>query len=436
MGRPSIPVGQTGKLRYQVRQALEEPWRSTTLAAARNAGWTRNRAGRAWRALQTVGTPEGARTVSRIAPTHSEAADAVEAAVQEVVEELSKDPAAPTLATMLEWVRKRIADGADPAVTSPRSTKQYLAVLGTWCGLGPRDADAERSHPYRTSIIATPIADLTPGDLHDELEAIAAAGGTTAMRQVRAMWRKATARALSLRLIMTDPAAGLVLPPAPPRGTKIYKNGAPRRVDNALTAKEEDALRDALDNDDRAQAHGIADLIVLALETGARISEVASIRWDDVTGTTVVLTGQIDRIPEEGLRWREGLKTGPDSRTIPLTSTARTLLDRRRTSRSENPDQPGSWLVFTSPKGKMPDPDNIASAVRKTLDRAQLPWATVHTLRRTVENRLMDSGTDPRLIERIMGHTSGTAHRAYWNRGLDPKGALDGLERRAHTPRK
>lgn len=431
MGRPSIRPGKTGDLRYQIRLTPTDPWRAIPLDDARKKGWTRARAGRSWRALQSVGTPGGSRVVSRIASTHSEAAEATRAAVQELVDSLSIDPEAPTLGSMLSWVREQIDTDNDPVVTSPRSKAHYLGVLATWCGLGPQDG--ERTHHYRTSIIHTPIADITPGDLHDELVAIAAAGGASATRHVRAMWRKATARALSLRLISVDPASGLTLPSTPPRGTKVYGNGAPRHVDNALTAEQEVALRQFLATDERAKKEGIADPLLLALETGARISELISIRWEDVSDKTVALAGQIVRIRKEGLRWRPGLKTGPEVRVVPLTTSARTILDQRQAQRPEDPEAVGSWLVFTSPRGMLPDPDNMASAVRRSLDRAGLPWATVHTLRRTVENRLISAGTDPRLIERVMGHTSGTAHKAYWNRGLDPAGALDGLEGNAHT---
>ncbi|RUP87445.1 hypothetical protein D8M36_02385 [Dermabacter sp. HSID17554] len=110
-------------------------------------------------------------------------------------------------------------------------------------------------------------------------------------------------------------------------------------------------------------------------------------------------------------------------------TSARTILDQRQAQRPEGPEAVGSWLVVTSPRGMLPDPDNMASAVRRSLERA----GTVHTLRRTVENRLISAGTDPRLIEPVMGHTSVIAHKAYWYRGLDPAGALDGVEGNAHT---
>lgn len=425
MGRPPIPLGRTGPVRYQVRQSLDGSWRSIALEEARSKGWTRARSGRAWRALQSVGTHSGTRAVSRIAPTHVEAVTAVEAVVEALVKELTQEPDAPTLGTMLEWVRERIVAGEDPRVRSPRTTQQYVAVLETWCGLEPSD---ERSHPYRTTITRTLMEDLTPGALNDELRRIAAEGGGSALRHVRAMWRKATGRALDLRLLDTDPAAGLQLPAATPRGKRVYSNGSNRRVDNALTANEEANLRRALATDERAKAQGVADLLLLSLETGARMSELAGIRWEDVGEESVVLTGQAVRIPKQGLTWLEGLKTGPDSREVPLTWTARTVFDRRRDVKPEDPEMPGYWLVFTSPRGGMPDPDNLASDVRETLDRAGLPWATVHTLRRTVENRLMSGGADPRLIERVMGHTSRTALRAYWDRNLDPADALAALE--------
>lgn len=137
---------------------------------------------------------------------------------------------------------------------------------------------------------------------------------------------------------------------------------------------------------------------------------------------------RVDQHSSGGLRWRPGLKTRPEVRGVPLTTSARTILGQRQAQRSEDPEAVGSWLVFTSPRGMLPDPDNMASAVRRSLDRA----GTVRTLRRTVENLLISAGTDPRLIECVMVHASVAAHKAYSNRDLDLAEVLYGLEGNAH----
>lgn len=66
-------------------------------------------------------------------------------------------------------------------------------------------------------------------------------------------------------------------------------------------------------------------------------------------------------------------------------------------------------------------------AVRRVLDCAGFPWATFHTLRRTVEGRLADAGTDPRVIMSVVEHDPATSWAAYTDRGVDVSGAADVL---------
>ena len=61
------------------------------------------------------------------------------------------------------------------------------------------------------------------------------------------------------------------------------------------------------------------------------------------------------------------------------------------------------------------EPDSVTArkAVRRKLDRAGFPWATFHTLRRTVERQLMDANVDPRVIMAVMGHDPATSWASY-----------------------
>src|SRR5699024_11391997 len=76
---------------------------------------------------------------------------------------------------------------------------------------------------------------LTPAYLAAELERVASLGAGS-LPHLRALWRKATARAIALRHIAIDPAIGLPLPkPASAPANRVYKNGARRPLNNSLT---------------------------------------------------------------------------------------------------------------------------------------------------------------------------------------------------------
>jgi hypothetical protein len=78
-------------------------------------------------------------------------------------------------------------------------------------------------------------------------------------------------------------------------------------------------------------------------------------------------------------------------------------------------------LRFSSPygvrisgrHGGVPDSVPARKAVRRKLDRAGSPWATFHTMRRTVERQLMDADVDPRVIMAVMGHDPATSWASY-----------------------
>src|SRR5699024_5500243 len=74
---------------------------------------------------------------------------------------------------------------------------------------------------------------------------------------------------------------------------------------------------------------------------------------------------------------------------------------------------PALRFVFPTQSGGVPDTVTARKAVRRKLDRAGFPWATFHTLRRTVERQLMDASVDPRVIMAVMGHDPATSWASY-----------------------
>ena len=434
MARRRTAPGDTTALAYHVRTD-RGPWAA---ADPTDAALARARRGRQWRARTRMGRTDGrTMTLSRTGATPTEARVALERVVEHTRREmLDPTPVVPTLGDLLAWVVERIESGRDDGVGSPRSVRRYIDVARRWGGHPAPDDGRDRTvHASRVHGIR--IVDLTPADLADEVERIAEAGGTSALPQLRALWRKATARALALRLITTDPAAGLRLPSTrATRGTRVYSNGHARPRDNALSPERIAELRAAVRVRHPRQRLDVADLIVLGSHTGLRISEAVSLRWADVhlsdEGSHLAIAGQVYGFGADR-RWEPRLKSGASHRTVPLSRPAVDLLRRRQaaalTAQVEGDGHSGAGgpFVFPSHQGGVPDIATTQKAVRRALDRAGFPEVTFHTLRRTVEARLMEAETDPRVIMAVMGHDPATSWGHYVDRGVVVGGVADVL---------
>jgi integrase len=75
-------------------------------------------------------------------------------------------------------------------------------------------------------------------------------------------------------------------------------------------------------------AANLADVVTMFAATGARISEVLGIRWQDIdfTAKTVAITGKLNRIPGQGMIRESFTKTEAGMRVVPLPAFAITML--------------------------------------------------------------------------------------------------------------
>lgn len=435
MPRPPVPVGEASPFTYASRPTPYAPWTAWDLAAARAANITRTAAGRAWRARTKVRIDaDTTRVLTRIGPTPPEAAATLQAAVDEALADAraARDADGPTLRTYLQWVQARIADRLDPDVTSEASRTRYLSVLSTWGGLPPHDG-GKRSHRYQSGVLDVPLVALTPAMLDDEITAVRAGGGGAALGQLRALWRKALARAVREGVITQSPASDLRITGArSSRGTRVYANGHVRRRDDAFTDAQVTAILEYASADARAVKQGTWTLLEVAAATGLRISEAVSLRWSDVDldGVPPMLSvrGQLTRRPGHGLVFDERLKSALSRRDVPMTARLAAHLRDRHESREGSERRLASPYVLATERAPIPDPDNARARVRVVLDAAGFPWATLHTFRRTVENRLVAGRVPPQVVERLMGHTSAVGHGAYWDRDPDVRAAVSVLE--------
>lgn len=173
-----------------------------------------------------------------------------------------------------------------------------------------------------------------------------------------------------------------------------------RDTERALTREERDELIEIAYN--AADAEGIdprtsrklraaADLLALMAGTGLRISEARTLRWEsvDLHAGTVTVTKA---------------KTRAGERTLNLPPWLRKRLRKRQKATGK------SGYVFPAPAPRVPDPErsweqsNAAGAVADMFRLAGMPWATPHTLRRTVATLLHEAGVPIARIADQLGH--------------------------------
>ncbi len=165
-----------------------------------------------------------------------------------------------------------------------------------------------------------------------------------------------------------------------------------RRLIDFLTRPEIDALLSAPDKETWAGRRDYA-LLLLAIQTGLRISELIGLRRDDValeTGAHVHCLGK-----------------GRKERCTPLTRHTRAVLQTWMKQRGGNPTD----VVFPNRHGGRFSPDGVQYLVAKHVRTAQKTCPslkrkriTPHVLRHTCAMELLQSGVDPTMIALWLGH--------------------------------
>jgi site-specific recombinase XerD len=146
-----------------------------------------------------------------------------------------------------------------------------------------------------------------------------------------------------------------------------------------LSPLEYRALRDVVRTDVR-----IAAIVELILQTGLRISEVASLKLADLKDGSLLI---------------EAYATQPQ-RNIPLNKPAKDILDAYLKIRPKA-DSP---YVFISKNGKPLAVRNIRASIARYMQKAELPTYSVNDLRTTFMVENLKNGVDIVLLSQVSGH--------------------------------
>jgi integrase/recombinase XerD len=182
-----------------------------------------------------------------------------------------------------------------------------------------------------------------------------------------------------------------------------------RNLVTFLTEPEVDALLNVCD---RATRTGRRDhaLLVLAIQTGLRISELISLTCADIVLTTGAHVHCIGK--------------GRKERRTPLTPLTRDVLRVWLTDHDAGPGQP----LFPTNRGTHLSRDALEHRIRHYTTFAtdscpslRTKHVTVHTLRHTAAMRLLEAGVDITVIALWLGHEQVTTTNVYLHADMTQK---------------
>jgi integrase len=164
------------------------------------------------------------------------------------------------------------------------------------------------------------------------------------------------------------------------------------------------------------QGHRLEALVTVAIGTGLRLGELLGLRWADVSGGTLRVTGSVRRAPlkaggDHVLHRSAETKTHRSHRTLEPPAFVITALEEEH--RRQIAAGLASPYIFVSAgrrdhagKAMLLDPKNTTRAFQHQLELAGLPPMRFHDLRHAFATLMLGAGVPLRVIQESLGHTS------------------------------
>lgn len=174
--------------------------------------------------------------------------------------------------------------------------------------------------------------------------------------------------------------------------------------------------------------------LLLAYNTGMRVSELCGLRWSDISGKFLTINQVCLSAHEyngteklEGHLMFNSPKTEKSHRCIPLTNEMQQMLAAQRRDQAQIRINAGDgWqdnnLVFTTRLGTPLEKRNLLRTYQGALKQAGLNPRGLHTLRHTFATRAIGIGMDVRSLSELLGHEDvATTLNLYVHSNMDKK---------------
>lgn len=232
-----------------------------------------------------------------------------------------------------------------------------------------------------------PLQSITTVNLNDWIKKIEEHLSPNSVRIVYQVLMSCCTAAVKRELIVDNPCKYVVLPKKTPNNI------------HAITSEDQAKLKE------KAAAHPKGLAIILALETGMRIGEIAGLKWEDIDFSESILTVQrtIQRIQVvNGLNRKTQIIEGtPKSitskRTIPFSENVNQLLSKQK--QKSNGD-------FVLGGNKPAEPRLISNWLKKICQSFHFANIRFHQLRHSFATRCLEKGVNIATISALLGHHS------------------------------
>lgn len=148
-------------------------------------------------------------------------------------------------------------------------------------------------------------------------------------------------------------------------------------------------------------------LITLALDSGARRSELLALTWEDIDFSTNVLTINKSLDVIKGKVIEKSVKNDTSNRKMVLTDHTIAILKAFKEEMILNHNIKDKDKLFLSADCKKPMyPTTCGKILQKVADKNGLPILNFHSLRHSTASLLIALGTHPKVIQDRLGHSS------------------------------
>lgn len=215
---------------------------------------------------------------------------------------------------------------------------------------------------------------------------------------------------LATGTIEQDPLIGVVVP-------KPEKKTDPGEIitfsDAEIEAIKTYIMRDDLPAKEQARIDRLRFLIMLLIHTGARISELLALTYNDITPDGITINKQVIAKPifKDGKTSSYELaiddtKSNNSIRFVPVTESLYNafLLHKKWHTKEQLRKKYRAENVFTTNTGKLYDKRSLRHSFDRIHAAAGVSCYGVHTYRRTFGTKLAREGTPIQVLRDLMGH--------------------------------